>query len=548
MAVDWRMGLVDSGRNAMDMMTAFETGRQAKVEQNAIRTRDAGRQRASQQLAMGDASSAQQTAMASGDFDYAKAIGSYGEDQRKQFSAEAEALGSAAFNLKNLPVEQRPQAFAQVAQRLQGMFSPQEIAQAYEGLEASGWSDQVLDGYVNMAMTAKDAVSAFTKQNEQYTLAPGSARYDARGNLIVAQPFAPQIKSLGAGETLVEVNPTQPGGGGPASTGAGGALSVDSVLPHIVAQESGGNYAARNASTGALGAYQVMPATGKTLAGRLGLPWRPDLMASDSPEGRAYQDAVGGAAVKEAVDASGGDPAVMAAYYHGGSDRSKWGPKTQQYAADVTARLGGGARVVAQGAPKEGWQTLTGGEAASMGLPAGPVYQRGPNGEVKAVTGTAAASDNGQLTKTQSGVIRTKLQGINAIQSQLGRVEAAMRDLEAKGWAGPVAGFVPGAFDAESDRFDKAVAALAPLIRQLTRVPGEGAMSDYESRLAELTLPSRRSTKAGREETIASMRDLLRITREGYRELLGEPGRPSPARQAAPRASGGGRKPSVSNW
>ena len=349
MAVDWRLGLVDSGRNAMDTMAAFDAGRKASIEHNAIRTREAGRRRASEQLAGGNVAQAQQTAMASGDFDYAKAIGSYSEDQRKQFDAEAEAMGSAAFSLKNLPPEQRPQAFAQVAQRLGGLFTREEIAQAYQGLQQSGWSDQALDSYINQALSAKDALAAHTKANEQYTLAPGSSRYDAKGNLIVAQPFAPQYKSVSPGETLIEVNPE---GGGPASTGAGGPLSVDSVLPHIVAQESGGNYAARNRSTGALGAYQVMPATGKALAQRLGLPWRPELMAADSPEARAYQDAIGGAAVQEAVDASGGDPATMAAYYHGGSDRSKWGPKTRQYADEVAARIGGGARVVAQGAPK----------------------------------------------------------------------------------------------------------------------------------------------------------------------------------------------------
>lgn len=547
MAIDWRMGLVDSGRNAMDMMTAFDTGRKAAMEQNAIRKRETARSQASAQLTTGDTQAAQQTALAAGDFDFAKAVGSYSEDQRKALDAEAETLGRFAMGLKSTPPEQREQAFRAMIPQLRGRMTPEQLRNAYGQLAEGGWSDELLDGYTMQAVSVKDALAQTTKANEQYTLAPGSARYDARGNLIVAQPFAPQFKSVSPGETLIEVNSTQPGGGGPASTGAGGPLSVDSVLPHIVAQESGGNYAARNASTGALGAYQVMPATGKALAQRLGLPWRPELMTAATPEGKAYQDAIGGAAVKEAVDASGGDPATMAAYYHGGSDRSKWGPKTRQYAAEVAARLsggGGGSRVVATGAPKQGWQTLSASEASSMGLPAGPVYQRGPDGEVKAVTGTASAADTSQLTKTQAGVIRTKLKGINAIESQLGRVEAAMRDLDKKGWTGTLGGLVPGSFDAESDRFDKAVGALSPLIRQLTRVPGEGAMSDYESRLAELTLPSRRSTKEGRQEVIASMKDLLRITRAGYRELLGEAASAAPAR----RPAAGGRKPSVSNW
>ncbi len=527
MAVNWNAGLVNSGLGAIE---AFNAGRNARIQENALRRQEADYQRqqqaraeASRQLSAGDTRTAQQTAIAGGDFDFAKAIGSYSDDQRKQLDAEAESLGRFAVGLKNAPVEQRKQAFVQSVGALRGMFSPEEIRQRYDELEANGWSDAALDGYVSQAITVKNALDQATKANEQYTLAPGSARYDARGNLIRQQPFAPQLRSVGAGESLVEI---QPGGGDPASTGP---LSVDSLLPHIVAQESGGNYAARNQSTGALGAYQVMPATAQTLAGRLGLPWRQDLMTSDSPEGRAYQDQIGRAAVSEAVDASGGDPRTAALYYHGGSDRSKWGPRTQKYADEVVGRLGGGSRVVAQGTPKPQWTTLSADEARSRGLPAGPVYQQGPNGEIKSVGGTAQAGGSG-LTKTQEGVIRTKLRSIQSIRSQLGRVKAAMRDLEKKGWTGSLGGLVPGVFDDESDRFDKAVAGLAPLIRQLTRVPGEGASSDYESALANAALPSRRSTEAGRKETVMGIEDLLNNTESGYKELLG--GQTSPAKSS----------------
>lgn len=412
MAIDWRMGLVDSGRNAMDMMTAFDTGRKAAMEQNAIRKRDTARSQASAQLTTGDTQAAQQTALAAGDFDFAKAVGSYSDDQRKALDAEAETLGRFAMGLKSAPPEQREQAFRAMIPQLRGRMTPEQLRNAYGQLAEGGWSDQLLDGYAAQAMSVKDALAQTTKANEQYTLAPGSARYDAKGNLIVAQPFAPELRSVSPGETLIEINPTQPGGGGPASTGAGGPLSVDSVLPHIVAQESGGNYAARNASTGALGAYQVMPATGKALAQRLGLPWRPELMAADSPEARAYQDAIGGAAVKEAVDASGGDPAIMAAYYHGGSDRSKWGPKTRQYAAEVTARLGGnaggGSRVVATGASKQkdapsGYRWADSSQSRLEPIPGGPGAGK-PGGDMKSETDLRKEFNGLPVVKEYNGV------------------------------------------------------------------------------------------------------------------------------------------------
>lgn len=347
MAVDWRMGLVDSGRNALDYMQAFDAGRKATMEQNALRQRDAARQQASAQLTTGDTQAAQQTAIAAGDFDFAKAVGSYSDDQRKALDAEAETLGRFAMGLKAAPPEQREQAFRAMIPQLRGRMTPEQLRNAYGQLAEGGWSDDLLDGYAAQALSVKDALAAAKgpeptalQRNYEYlkSINPGAA-----DSYLSKETTPMQLVTITNPDGSQDIVPVAKGGGLASGGGGGGPLSVDSVLPHIVAQESGGNYAARNASTGALGAYQVMPATGKALAARLGLPWRPELMTSATPEGRAYQDAVGGAAVKEAVDASGGDPATMAAYYHGGSDRSKWGPKTRQYAAEVTARLGGGS-------------------------------------------------------------------------------------------------------------------------------------------------------------------------------------------------------------
>jgi len=172
---------------------------------------------------------------------------------------------------------------------------------------------------------------------------PGSRIISPDGSKVLQEiPFAPRPVTVGEGQTVVEYNPSH-----------SGPLTVDNFLPAIVKQESGGNYKAVNRESGAMGAYQVMPATGQSLAGQIGLPWRPDLMTSDTPEAKQYQDQIGRAAVKEAVDASGGNPVEAAMYYHGGSDKSKWGPRTQQYGREVAARLGNGTNVIAQGPPKQ---------------------------------------------------------------------------------------------------------------------------------------------------------------------------------------------------
>jgi soluble lytic murein transglycosylase-like protein len=110
----------------------------------------------------------------------------------------------------------------------------------------------------------------------------------------------------------------------------------------IIQQESGGRYGIPNAQgSGAVGIGQVMPETAKALAARLGLPYRPNLMRGSHPEARQYQDRITEAALQEAWQAGGGNPAVAAMYYHGGSNRGLWGPKTKSYAAAVMARIGG---------------------------------------------------------------------------------------------------------------------------------------------------------------------------------------------------------------
>lgn len=108
----------------------------------------------------------------------------------------------------------------------------------------------------------------------------------------------------------------------------------------IIGQETGGRYGVPNAEgSGAMGIGQVMPDTARALAARIGLPYRPGMMAGNSPEARQYQDAITEAAAKEAWQAGGGDVRKAAMYYHGGSDHGKWGAKTHRYADEVLARL-----------------------------------------------------------------------------------------------------------------------------------------------------------------------------------------------------------------
>lgn len=83
-----------------------------------------------------------------------------------------------------------------------------------------------------------------------------------------------------------------------------------------------------------------MPDTGRVLAQRAGLPWRPDLMRGTSPEARAYQDRLTDAALQEAWEYGGGDARKAAYYYFAGPNKKGWGPKTRKYGESILRRMG----------------------------------------------------------------------------------------------------------------------------------------------------------------------------------------------------------------
>ena len=115
----------------------------------------------------------------------------------------------------------------------------------------------------------------------------------------------------------------------------------DAFKRAIISQESGGRYGIPNAEgSGAMGLGQIMPDTARSLSGKLGLPYRPDLLRGNNAEARQYQDRLTDAAVREAWDYGSGDTRMAAHYYFAGPDRKGWGPKTRRYGEDILRRMG----------------------------------------------------------------------------------------------------------------------------------------------------------------------------------------------------------------
>jgi soluble lytic murein transglycosylase len=108
-------------------------------------------------------------------------------------------------------------------------------------------------------------------------------------------------------------------------------------MPALIHQESRGNGTAVS-SAGALGSTQMLPATAREMAAKLGLPFRPDLLQSNDPQALQYQRRLGEAYLQEGLQKTGNLRDALH-YYHGGPDRSQWGPKTRAYANAILSTL-----------------------------------------------------------------------------------------------------------------------------------------------------------------------------------------------------------------
>ncbi len=130
-------------------------------------------------------------------------------------------------------------------------------------------------------------------------------------------------------------------GGGLVAFAQGGGADLAAFRRAIIQQESGGRYGIPNAEgSGAMGIGQIMPDTARALAKRLGLPYRPDLLAGKDKAAQDYQIALTNEATREAWDYGDGDIRSAAAYYHAGPNKKGWGPKTAKYQNDILRRLG----------------------------------------------------------------------------------------------------------------------------------------------------------------------------------------------------------------
>jgi hypothetical protein len=167
------------------------------------------------------------------------------------------------------------------------------------------------------------------------------------------------------------------------------------------------------------------------------------------------------------------------------------------------------------GGAKEQYQALSPDEVKSLGLPAGTVAQRSPDGKLDVVNKPPAQA----LTPKDASAAQTKLRQIAIARKQLALVREKFGNLKDSYSAGLGGNLIPSVKGKEADA---AVNSMRDTLTSLTRVPGIGAMSDFETRLAQAKFPDRGQYETVSQQQIQSIEDLLSGLESGYTDLLGE--------------------------
>jgi hypothetical protein len=155
-----------------------------------------------------------------------------------------------------------------------------------------------------------------------------------------------------------------------------------------------------------------------------------------------------------------------------------------------------------------------------------------------------------QLSPKDTNTARVKLNQVKIARQALQRVKDRWQTIQGGATAGPLQGYIPSE---GGKAFDAATNAMRGSITALTRVPGVGAMSDYETRLDQSKFPERTSYESVTADQIQGLEDLLNNVESGYQEMLGtKPAAPKGAPKPGDNVKGyifiGGNPADKSRW
>jgi hypothetical protein len=152
---------------------------------------------------------------------------------------------------------------------------------------------------------------------------------------------------------------------------------------------------------------------------------------------------------------------------------------------------------------------------------------------------TGEQSDLGPVTaRLKPGDVKTakaKIQSLELARMQLRNVQEKFNGIKNSMSAGPLG---QGKSPTPSGKaFDAAVDAVRNTITGLTRVPGVGAQSDYETRLTQAANPDRSDYESVTQQKIDQLNQLVETLATGYTGMLEENG-PDEAEEPGPGSAG----------
>jgi hypothetical protein len=178
---------------------------------------------------------------------------------------------------------------------------------------------------------------------------------------------------------------------------------------------------------------------------------------------------------------------------------------------------------------------LTPDEVKAAGLPPGTAAQRDTtSGKIDVLT---KRDTTGSLSQKDMVTAKQKLNTVKLARQQLNNIKNRFQSLKGTMSAGA---FGQGKVPSEKGRaFDRSVDQMRSTLTALTRVPGVGAMSDYETRLDQSKFPTRDEYESVTEQQIGDLEAMLNAIETGYTDLLsGAPITPEAPAQSAPQSGG----------
>lgn len=168
-----------------------------------------------------------------------------------------------------------------------------------------------------------------------------------------------------------------------------------------------------------------------------------------------------------------------------------------------------------EGAPKAGQRPVAVADPKSS---TGFTYQT-PEGAVGQPAPAPRAQNNTKYSAKELQDARSKMRLIQTAKQQLQEIKAAREKLRGAWSMGGPGGVLP---TEAGSNFDGAVDTFRSTVEGITRTPGIGAQSDFEARLNQAKLPSRKEYESTADNKIRALENLINGLESGYGDLLNE--------------------------